>query len=475
MAKKRTGKQTASGIRLLILFLFLFYPSILYAGIEDDIEVSFSSGPLFIDSVFEIKVKLDDYSYRSSDVPKLIILDDDEALEFLDSGINSLYGGILITNKYKLKRIGNFELVPYLTIGNYQTKLKNFSIQVEPPALSKDTMFKWQILDVSSFAPVEKIIQGKKYLIVLKGFFYDYFQGEGRPSGLDINCQAPEASILEDAKIIQELEASKIDNEIIDETGWKTVSYFFWTPLKSGTVSLPMPQISISSDSKTSRKVYIEEQTVNVIKGNLGKEEISGDEKTAYESLSLALDAGKNELGQSKLKNNKNTFEEKKEKASLIAELRKKESGRIFAGKIKSKRLEYEKDLNLKESFSVRSLILKKIFLSLFCILFAVSIYFILYKKKNIGTKIFLILSLILVFALIFLYSRQYERAVYIPLNNDDPHLLYHIPETSGTVVSSLEIGETVIVKQKTAEWFFIEKKDGTGGWQKKCEFIITD
>ena len=103
------------------------------------------------------------------------------------------------------------------------------------------------------------------------------------------------------------------------------------------------------------------------------------------------------------------------------------------------------------------------------------SSYFFLYKKKNIGFKIFLILSLGLISALIFLYSRQYERAVYRPLNYDESYLLYHIPETSGTIVSSLEIGETVIIKQKTSEWFFIEKKDGTGGWQKKSGFIITD
>lgn len=127
MAKERTRKQTASSIRLLILFfLFSFYPGYIYAEVEEDLELSFSSSPLFIDSVFEVKIKLDEYSYKSSDEPKLIILDEDEALEFLDSGINSLYGGILITNKYRLKKIGNFELIPHLSLGKNQTKLKIF-------------------------------------------------------------------------------------------------------------------------------------------------------------------------------------------------------------------------------------------------------------------------------------------------------------------------------------------------------------
>ena len=476
MAKERARKQAASGIRLLILFfLFSFYSGYTYAEVEEDMELSFSSSPLFIDSLFEVKIKLDEYSYKSSDEPKLIILDEDEVLEFLDSGINSLYGGILITNKYKLKKVGNFELIPYLSLGKNQTKLKNFSIQVEPPVLSKDTMFKWKILDAVSYSPVENIVQGKKYLIVLMGFFYDHFQGEGRASGLDINCQAPEDSILETGVSIKESDTSKIERTTLDEIGWKAVACFLWTPLKAGDISLPVPQISIASESKSSRKVYVREQRVSVLEGSIEQEKISDDEKKAYESLSLALNTKKNELSQTKLKNHKENFEEKKEKASLIAELRTKESDSLFPRKIKNQRLEYEKDLNLKESFAVRSAILKKILCFLFFILLLLSSYFFLYKKKNIGFKIFLILSLGLISALIFLYSRQYERAVYRPLNYDESYLLYHIPETSGTVVSSLEIGETVIIKQKTSEWFFIEKKDGTGGWQKKSGFIITD
>ena len=280
---------------------------------------------------------------------------------------------------------------------------------------------------------------------------------------------------MENAVSITKFSTVKIEPITFDEIGWKAVACFLWTPLKAGNIGLPMPQINIASESKSSRKIYVREQRVNVIEGSLEQEKISDDEKKAYESLSLALNTKKNELGQTKLKNHKENFEEKKEKALLIAELRKKEAGSFFPIKLKNQRLEYEKDLNLKESFAVRSAILKKILWFLFFILLLLSSYFFLYKKKNIGFKIFLILSLGLISALIFLYSRQYERAVYIPLNYDESYLLYHIPETSGTIVSSLEIGETVIIKQKTSEWFFIEKKDGTGGWQKKSGFIITD
>ncbi|UTC68427.1 MULTISPECIES: hypothetical protein [unclassified Treponema] len=474
MARQNTRKQTTFGIRLLIiLFILFFYSAYAHAGIEEDINLSFSSSPLFIDSVFEVKIKLDEtslYYYKSSDIPKLIILDESEALEFLDSGISSLYGGILITNKYKLKKIGNFELIPYLSLGNYQTKLNTFSIKVEPPALSTDTMFKWKILEADTYSSVKEIVQGKKYLIVLIGFFYDHFRDAGKSSVLDVNCRTPENSILEEA------DALKMNNSAIEETGWRAVSYFFWTPLKAGKIGLPAPQISIASESKVSRKIYVREQIVTVTKGFVKPSEESDEEKKALESLKPALTVKNNSAAQNDSDNYKKDFEEKISKAEMIAEMRTKEAGLFFTGQIKNKRLEYEKELNLKDGFPVRSSIFKKGLWVVFFILSVAEIYFfIFFKKKNMMTKIFLMGGLILISVFIFFYSGQYERAVYRPTDRDEEPLVYHIPEKNGTVVSSLKIGETVIIKQKTSEWFFIEKKDGTGGWQKRCEFIISD
>ena len=483
MAKERARKQSISGIRLLIIpFLLFFCFGFAHAGIEEDSQLSFSSNPLFMDSVFEIKIKLDDSllhyhsSAGSADVPKLIIVDDEEVLEFLDSAVSSLYGGILITNKYKLKKIGTFELIPYLYLGGRQTKFKNFSIQIEPPALSKDTIFKWKILDAVSYSPVENIVQGKKYLIVLMGFFYDYFQDEGRASGLDINCQAPEDSLLENAVSITKFSTVKIEPITFDEIGWKAVACFLWTPLKAGDIGLPVPQISIASESKSSRKIYVREQRVNVLEGSLEQEKISDDEKKAYESLKSALEVKDSSAAQNVPGNHKRKFDEQISKTLIIAELRVKEANSFFSGQLKAKRLEYEKDLNLTESFTVRSAILKKILWPLLFILLTVEVYFIIwFKKKKNWLKTLLIVCFIFVSALLFFYSGQYERAVYRPTGYDEESVVYHIPEKNGAIVSSLQIGETVIIKQTTSEWFFVEKKDGTGGWQKKSQFIITD
>lgn len=469
METKRNGRFI--GIRLLIVFILLFFDlSFAHAITEDDVELSVSASPLFIDSIFEVKIKLDEY-YSTSELPKLIILDEEECLEFLDSGVSSLYGGILITNKYKLKKIGSFLLIPYLSLGNYQTKLKSFSIKAEPPILSADTMFKWKILDAGTYLPPKAVVQGKKYLIVLMGFFYDDFQGTGVQSVLDINCQAPEDSILERASNI------KPDNSFIAESGWRSVSYFFWTPLKAGEKKLPRPQISLASESKIPRKIYMEEQGVSVGYGNFEKKEKTEEEKKALESLKAALDTGNKSVFQTKdLSTSKKDFEKKKETALKIAQLRSKEAFTLFSKETKIKRAEYEKELRLKDSFPVRSSILQKIFLILFFILLAGILYFIIfYKKEKIALIIFLIISFIVLSVFIFFYWRQPERAMYLPLEYDSQRAVYHIPEKSGTIVSTLEVGETVIIRQKTYEWFFIEKRDGTGGWQKKCEFIITD
>ena len=58
MAKERARKQSISGIRLLIIpFLLFFCFGFAHAGIEEDSQLSFSSNPLFMDSVFEIKIR----------------------------------------------------------------------------------------------------------------------------------------------------------------------------------------------------------------------------------------------------------------------------------------------------------------------------------------------------------------------------------------------------------------------------------
>lgn len=477
MAQQESRKQNPAGIRLLILYFLLFFNFFfIYAKIEDDIEMSFSSGPLFIDSFFEVKIKLDEsslYSYRSSDTPRLIILDDEEVLEFVDSSISSLYGGVLITNKYKLKKIGYFELIPYLSSGNHQTKLKSFSIHVEPPALSTETLFKWKILDAGNYSSVDKIIQGEKYLIVLTGLFYDYFQPSGKTSGLEINCKAPEHSILETAK--------NIDLKTYEsaETGWRAVASFFWTPLEAGERSLPVPQISISSSEKNIHKIYMSEKKVFVYKGKAIGFEETPEEKEACASLIPALQSQKDLTMQKSSIDILADFEKRTEKALQIAELRSKEANRLFPGEIKRLRLEYEKSLGLSKTFPVHSSILKKILYVLFFILVLGTVYFIVfYKRKNILLIMFFAGGLIAVSVLsliLFFYSGRYKRAVYIPTNHYEASVVYHIPEKSGTIVSSLQIGETLIIKQRTKDWFFVEKNDGTGGWQKKSEFIISD
>jgi len=96
------------------------------------------------------------------------------------------------------------------------------------------------------------------------------------------------------------------------------------------------------------------------------------------------------------------------------------------------------------------------------------------YKRKNILLIMFFAGGLIAVSVLsliLFFYSGRYKRAVYRPTDIYEASVVYHIPEKSGTIVSSLQIGETLIIKQRTKDWFFVEKNDGTGGWQKKSIF----
>jgi len=105
---------------LIIPFLLFFCFGFAHAGIEEDSQLSFSSNPLFMDSVFEIKIKLDDSllhyhssagSAGSADVPKLIIVDDFERALLEPGEIFGYFSEIIAQSNTKVIFIGNEEKI----------------------------------------------------------------------------------------------------------------------------------------------------------------------------------------------------------------------------------------------------------------------------------------------------------------------------------------------------------------------------
>ncbi len=203
------------------------------------------------------------------------------------------------------------------------------------------------------------------------------------------------------------------------------------------------------------------------------------EEKIANETLKKALLNRKNKNPE--LENPFFNFEEKKEIALQIAQLRLEEAKKIYS-KNRKKRIDLEKQLQIYNSFPVHSYIIKKTSICLiFIFIFVIGFIFILNSKKKIKAISFLIfLFVIPAIIYISLYSYffkqdKYKTAIYIPKDKNSSYYIYHIPEETGTVLAYINIGETIIIKQQTNNWIFIEKTDGTGGWQKKENFLLCD
>ena len=471
MAELSTRKKSAR-IRLLITCC-VFFKFMVYAQDKIPPQIQIQNEILFLNSFFSVEIKLDNNSaYAGSLVnfPQLLI--EDESLELVESGASKLYDGILIKNKYRLKKTGKFTLAPKLVIGKKVTALKTFSIHIEPPELSQSTNFKWEIFSLNNELSPEIII-GVKYKIILFGFFYLPNEKANALLHWDVNCQAPENAILE-LCIAEDLNSSYSNND-----GWHPVACFYWTPLADKELSLPTPVLSATMYSKPIEKIFVPEEKIfvhNVINTSLNE---SSDDETALQTLAKTFGSDSTASLPQKTEIDFITLTEK---AKQIAALRLRESEFIFPLKIKAQRIKIEKELNIENTFPVYSVLLRQIsFVFVFLFIFFICFIFVLNKRKKRKHFTFLIIAFIIpallsiVMYSYFFVTGRYKTAVYIPTDKNNPAYIYQIPELSGTPSGELKIGETVIIKKKNIPWIYVEKNDKTGGWKNISEFIVIE
>ncbi|MGF7108834.1 hypothetical protein [Treponema pedis] len=474
MAKNYSRRKKSRRIRFLIL-CFIFLNFILYSETKTLPQPEFQNDVLFLNSFFTAQIKLDADSFSDNEFlkfPQLVI--EDAALELVESEASKLYDGILIKNKYKLKKTGDFTLEPKLILGKKIKKLNKFSIYVEPPELSVNTKFKWKIFSDKN-KPVLETVKGGRYKIVLFGFFYIPNTKINSIPFWEVNCQPPENSILETCG------NENLTYFLFSEQGWKPVGCFYWTPLESGEQRLPSPVLSIPSKNNTVEKTFIPAEKIFVRNAGIVQTDEFLNDEIAKKTLEKTFD-GNLDVSENSRQNKNIDFKTLTEKAKLIAELRQQEAKFIFPMKIKNRRLEIEKELNIIQSFSVTSIVLKKAgLILLFLFIFVICIVFALNKKKNqksfnfVFTVCIVCVFFLIAVCLYFFINGKYKKAVYVPSSEKKSRFIYQIPEVSGTAAGELKIGETVIIKKQNAFWLYVEKSDKTSGWKDITEFIIID
>lgn len=470
MAKCKYKRKSSACIRLLILFFNVF----LYGENNFPLDVEYTNETLFVNSYFVVRIKLNetlqDYKTKLK-FSKLYI--ENPYLELIETKTEKLRDGIIINNKYTLKKAGVFVLKPKLKSGVSVIALKDFSITVEPPKLSSKTEFKWKIISEKN-NQIKAALQGKKYLLILTGFFYNSAADTKNSLVSEVLCHAPENSILEVCSL---QDASVM---LPQDYGWQNIACFYWTPLVAGEQPLPEPVLTITAHDKKTEKIIINAETVFVYPASSLQKNETAEELIANESLVNALN--NNSVKKNNLTAFNFDFEIIKIKAKKIAELRLQETQNLFPFKIKTIRQTIEKELDIKESFTVYPVVLKKIsFVLSFLFIFLSCFIFTLNKIK--GRKLFSFLVVVFIIPALFsiclhaylFADTRYKKAVYVPQDKSSVNFIYHIPEVSGTAASELKPGETVIIKKKTDKWVYVEKTDKTGGWKLIKDFIIID
>ncbi len=469
--------------RLLILsIIFLFFSQFIFSENNNDnnfLEITYISKECFLNSKFTIELKVNEkHKNYKKIVKKPNISIKNDALSLTETKITSVYSGLLIKNTYLLTKTGEYNLKPYIDLENQKINLKKININILAPQLSKETQFKWLVLTEDNLKITKDIQQGKRYIILLAGFFHNDTNLK-----LNISSKTPENAILEISKI--HLEKEKLNKKLKDyfkKESWNFINSFYWTPLKNSTLLLPECNIIFKTESGKYKKIIIESQKIDIKKTKKQDKTLTTEEIISNKSLELAKKKKEINNEDNKLKKIFSNFDNKKIKAKKIAKLRKKETQSFLFSDEKIKRIVIEEELGFYETIKTKSYLLQKIIILISFVLSFIIILILLDKsKKQIKKLIFF--SILLFIPIIistsiyifFMQKNKYKTAVYIPKNKDSSFYIYHIPEETGSILSYIEIGETVIIKQETEKWICIQKKDGTSGWQKKENFEICD
>ena len=449
MERKKSNKNRRLYIRLLIFILI--FNSLSYAQKKiPNIKMEYS--PLFPTSsdLLTLKFEID---AKTAEPINILLNDENNFLILQDSERYIEKGHTIILNTYKINKAGHLKLDNiFVSLGNKKIVQPSIELNITPPLLSKETLFRTRIFN-NTTPPLElkegePLILGTPYLVFIEG----YFKIEKEQK---INV---EHNVLDNFF----MESSKIEREnIISKDGWNTIYSTLLYPLKTGIQKLPSFNILISINNIKDVRIMLEDKLIEVRSGlgNINNED--KDKKAFQHSLQKNLQKEKGY--------NKNNVEKIK-MACEIKELREKEQSYFFYASIKKRRLDIEKDMQLKNSFDPFNYTWHLIYILIAISLILLSFIFMLLTRKNkkkvlnIFNVLLFIIGLFLIFYRMFIADFREE---YTLIDDTKKYYVYMNPSDSSLYVDEINLGETIKIIYKTPPWCFIEKSDAGLGWVK--------
>ena len=504
-------------IRLAALF-FLFCAAAILYGQSSHTFIEFKRGgeELSLDREFEIEVIIKHdapYPYAQSDTPRFVLGHEEKVAQLIQSSAIPEGDGLHLRYRYRFNTIGTFRFEPELRWKRQTLTLTPLDITVHQPLLSEHTRFEWKLYSSNGLPVVEDVTleQGTEYILCLTAAFYsaEYaerywhalqtasIQGESLRSKilrsqaqrtqadktesgagrldmpielplpkeiLRIECAPSESAALKplalaelpfDAAVLAHSAAVPPQPGQYGGAGGERyiLAIFSLIPLRIGVQSFPQAQIWFATGSEAfsvsaTYRVERQKRTEAAGTGSAG-----GFTAAAFQQpLAETHDSG-SVLSE----------QEKSAAATQVAAYRKQEAASLFSPVIRRKREALEATLGITHPLPLYPRLLgvtTAVITGLALIGAAVC---------GLRNKKWLMMLLIAtglcsgsLTALLFQRIRQ-PQGVYTGESGNAA--VRRIPESTGSSVYQLSIGESVLLLRKAQCWYYIKTAAGVTGW----------
>ena len=509
-----------------------------YGQPHDGIELRLNGDIFFIDQDIEIEVMISHdspYLRRNRDTPRFVFEGDAAAAQLIQSSVIPEYDGLHLRCRYRCAHAGQYVFSPALHWERQTLALEPLAITVHQPQLSPHTAFFWKLYSSGGEPLPDTAIleQGREYLLCLHAAFYSsgYAERYARmlheltavrlrndaaadspshgafseppsqyaasalhdastsllpqhePTGLSshnvsaglplpleitrIECPAAENAALAPLSP-EELSVLAVGAASLPVAAFETyiLDAFRWIPLQTGMQNLPHAQISfaVGGSAVSNRRAYLIDPLSAAASGLAVQKALEDGVSTSaafaaalQEPSSAASDLSAQDIAAAK----------------KIAEYRLEELYALFPFAARRERKKLEASLGGVPSLPLYPYILGIAAAAVTVLLAAGAGWYGLCKKKRL-MLLFAALMLCCGSGAVGLFARALQ-AQAVCVAPQDAAVVRRIPESTGSIVHRLAVGEAVLIVRKTAAWYYVKTSGGISGWVPQRSLLVCE
>lgn len=494
-----------------------------YGQPHDGIELQLNGDIFFIDQDIEIEVMISHdspYLRRNRDTPRFVFEGDAAAAQLIQSSVIPEYDGLHLRCRYRCAHAGQYVFSPALHWERQTLALEPLAITVHQPQLSPHTTFFWKLYSSGGeLLPDTAILeQGREYLLCLHAAFYSsgYAERYARmlheltavrlrndaaadspshgasseppsqyasaasavhdaaagslplpPEITRIECPASENAALAPLSP-EELSVLAVGAASLPVAAFETyiLDAFRWIPLQTGMQNLPRAQIAFAAGgSAVSNPGAYFIDPLSAAASGLAVQKALEDGVSTSAAFAAALQEpspAASDLSAQDIA-----------AAKKIAEYRLEELYALFPFAARRERKKLEASLGGVPSLPLYPYILGIAAAAVTVLLAAGAGWHGLCKKKRL-MLLFAALMLCCGSGAVGLFARALQ-AQAVCVAPQDAAVVRRIPESTGSIVHRLAVGEAVLIVRKTAAWYYVKTSGGISGWVPQRSLLVCE